>query len=100
MSGASITELLKSPASAVEEERIVRGYVSKNRPAPTELPKVGSKSQWLWVIIPEYSLERPIGPCFWTPLWGKTLPVQGTEVVVAFDNEEHPTVISWVGNFS
>ena len=92
-----IAELLQSPANPIEQRSIIRGYISTNRPAPTAFTQEGSTENWLWVIVPEYSTERPFGPCKWTAEHGITLPSQGAEVMLAFDESNFPTVIWWEG---
>lgn len=100
MSGANVTDLLKGTAEVVEQPRVVRGYISTNRPAPTGFPVPGSEENLLWVITPETSVERPLGPCWWNADHGATLPAQGAECVVIFDTKEVPTVIFWMGAHS
>lgn len=100
MSGAGVTELLQGRADVVEQSRIVRGYISRNRPAPTGFPVPGSAENLLWVITPETSLDRPLGPCWWNADHGATLAAQGAECVVIFDDQEVPTVLWWAGAHS
>jgi hypothetical protein len=97
MSGADVIQLLRSTADPVEQSRVVRGYISRNRPAPTGFPVPGSLDNLLWVITPETSLDRPLGPCWWNADHGATLPAQGAECVVMMDDQEIPTVVSWMG---
>jgi hypothetical protein len=91
------SQLLQGTGDPVEESRVVRGYVSTSRPSPTGFPIPGSEVNLLWVITPETSVERPLGPCWWNADHGATLPAQGAECVVLTDNEEVPTVIFWQG---
>lgn len=100
MSGVSVTQLFQSRGDKVEQRAIVRGYIANGRPAPTGFPEVGSQENLLWVVTPSYSLERIWGPCWWGAEHGATLPAHGNEVVVAFDDQGIPTVISWQGNHS
>jgi hypothetical protein len=54
----------------------------------------------LYVDIPEMSILGQVkwGPCRWNSklygLTGMTLPVVGTEVLVAFDNRQQPWVVA------
>jgi hypothetical protein len=91
------TQLLQSTGDTAEQSRVVRGYISTNRPAPTGFPAPGSEENLLWVITPETSVERPLGPCWWNADHGATLPAQGAECVVLTDDQEVPTVIFWMG---
>jgi hypothetical protein len=100
MAGPDVRQLLQGRDDEVEESPVVRGYISTNRPAPTGFPKVGSEANLLWVITPETSVERPLGPCWWNADHGATLPAQGAECVVLVDNQGHGTVIWWAGNHS
>ena len=97
---ANPTELLESRGAPTPESRLVRGEISPNRPAPTGFPKVGSQENLVWVILPEQTLDRPVGPCWWNADHGATLPAQGAPCVVMFDNTDTPTVIWWAGNHS
>jgi hypothetical protein len=58
----------------------------------------GSEENLLWVITPEYSTERPLGPCQWSADHGASLPAPGAAVVVAFDAQGIPTVVWWEGS--
>lgn len=87
-----------SLADPIEQAGLVKGFVSTNREAPTGFPN--GTENLLWVIIPDYSLERPVGPCQWTAEWGTTLPKQGTPVLVAFDEENFPIVVWWEGSYT
>jgi hypothetical protein len=94
------TQLLQSTGDPVEQSRVVRGYISTNQPAPTGFPTPGSQENLLWVIDPEASVDRPLGPCQWNADHGATLPAQGAECVVITDNQEVPTVVWWAGAHS
>jgi hypothetical protein len=100
MSGADVTELLQGRGDVVEQSPVVRGYISTNRPAPTGFPKVGSEENLVWVITPETSVDRPLGPCRWNADHGATLPAQGAACVVVTDNQGVGTVVWWEGNHS
>lgn len=91
------TALLKGQGDPIEQSPLVRGYVSTNRPAPGDFPKVGDTTNLLWVIVPGYTLQRPLGPCQWGAIHGATLPSQGAEVLVGFDEGNIPTVLWWAG---
>lgn len=93
----NVTELLKSTGDPIEQRSIIRGYVSTNRPAPTGFPVEGSEANLLWVIVPGYSPNVPFGPCRWDAIHGSSLPKQGAEAWVAFDENNKPKVISWEG---
>jgi hypothetical protein len=94
------TQLLQSTGDPVEQSRVVRGYISTNRPAPAGFPVPGSEANLLWVITPETSLERPWGPCQWNADHGSTLPAQGAECDIVFDDHEIPTVVWWAAKTS
>jgi len=88
-----VSELLRSPADPIEQPALITAYVSVNRPAPTGFPVEGSQENLLWVIQPGDTV--PFGPCRWAALHGSTLPTQGTEVLVAFDENNKPVVVWW-----
>jgi hypothetical protein len=87
---ADRTELLRD-GGPTPQRLVVGGYVSRNRPAPVTF------ADELWVILPEYSLERLYGPCEWGAIHGATLPAQGARVVVIFDDRNIPVVVWWAG---
>lgn len=87
---ADTTELLRDGAPTPQRP-VCGGYVSRNQPAPT------SFADDLWVILPEYSLERPYGPCEWGAIHGASLPAQEARVVVVFDDRNIPVVVWWQG---
>lgn len=95
MAANRVTEGLESRGDPVEQRPVLRGYVSTLRPAPTNFPEPGSEANLLWVVAPGYSLDRPLGPCWWNADHGATLPKQGNTVVVNFDDKGIPTVVSW-----
>lgn len=95
-----LVELFESHAEPIEQRSIVRGIISTNRPAPTGFPVEGSEANWLWVIVPGYSPEAPLGPCNWAAIHGSTLPARGAACVVAFDEANRPVVVWWEGNNS
>jgi hypothetical protein len=90
---ADPVELLRSGAPPPLRP-VVSGYVSRNRTAPATF------NDQLWVILPEYSLERPFGPCEWGAIHGATLPAQGARVTVVFDDQDVPVVVWWAGAHS
>lgn len=100
MAGNAVTQLLEGRGSPVEQRPLVRGYVSTLRPAPTGFPTPGSEANLLWVVAPGYSTDRPLGPCWWSAENGTALPAQGDPVVVGFDDQGVPTVVSWVAPYS
>lgn len=63
-------------------------------------PAPASFSDDLWVLLPEFSTERPLGPCQWKSEHGATLPAVGAKVVVVLDDDDVPTVIWWAGEYS
>lgn len=67
----------------------VSGYVSTRQPAPA------SFTDQLWVIVPDYSLDTPVGPCQWAAINGSSLPAQGAAVLVTFDHNDVPVVTWW-----
>jgi len=97
MAGNAVTQLLQSRGDPVEQRSVLRGYVSTLLPAPTGFPEPGSDANLLWVITPEYSTDRPLGPCQWSADHGTSLPTQGAAVVVAIDAAGIPTVVWWEG---
>lgn len=58
-------------------------------------PAPESFTDELWVLLPEFSDERPFGPCQWGAIHGAGLPAAGAKCVLAFDDEETPVVIWW-----
>lgn len=56
-----------------------------------------SSSDKLFVKIPSFGdAMPPFGPCDWTP-HGTALPPAGTRCLVAFDEDNIPWVIQWIG---
>lgn len=92
MGGVNTTQLLASTGDPIEQPVLVRGYVSTIRPAPL------SFSEPVWVIVPGYSTDRPLGPCEWPAIHGSSLPLQGAECVVGFDDQHKPTLVWWAGS--
>src|ERR1700674_4585358 len=80
-----------NPTGTVDQPPTSEGYVSTARPAP-----VGFEDP-VWVILPEHSTERPVGPLAWPAIHGNTLPTQGTRVTVIFDGEQVPKLVWWDG---
>ena len=102
MASNKVTELLQSRGDFVDQQPLVRGYISgavgpgsSLLAAPTGF--CNGTEQTLWVVAPEYSVSRPLGPCQWNQDHGATLPVQYAKCVVAFDTEGVPTVVWWEG---
>lgn len=62
-------------------------YAKVTIPIPIEI------SDNLFVIIPEISLDIKWGPCRWNPRV-LTLPVEGSEALVIFDNRQQPWVVA------
>lgn len=93
MGGVNTTQLLASTGDPIEQPVLVRGYVSTVRPAPI------SFSEPVWVIVPGYSTDRPLGPCEWPAIHGASLPLQGAECVVGFDDQHKPTLVWWSGAY-
>ncbi len=87
---ADTTELLND-SSPTPQSLVVSGYVSRNRPAPATF------ADSLWVILPNYSLDRPFGPCEWGAIHGATLPAQGARVTAVFDDQDVPVIVWWAG---
>ena len=107
MSANKVTELLQSRGDPVEQPPLIRGYISGAvgaskalLTAPEGFPAPGSETNLLWVIAPEYSTVKPLGPCQWNADHGKTLPAQFAKCVLAFDNEDVPTVLWWEGAYT
>jgi|HubBroStandDraft_6_1064221.scaffolds.fasta_scaffold03612_16 hypothetical protein len=107
MSANKVTELFQSRGDFTELPPVLRGAISgavgsggSLISAPEAMPTVGSQENLLWVLAGEYSLVNPLGPCRWTPLWGKTLPAHGAEVVLMTDNRGIQTVTWWQGEYS
>jgi len=88
-----VTEGLRS-AGPVGHPAIVAGYVSNLRPAPR------SFDDPVWVVVPSHAQERVYGPCAWPASHGNTIPSQGTEIWLGFDNDGSPLVLSWAGSHS
>jgi hypothetical protein len=87
---ADTTELLRDGGPTAQRPN-ASGYVSRNRPAPTTF------EDQLWVILPDYSTDRPFGPCEWGAIHGATLPAPGARVTVTFDDRDVPVVVWWQG---
>lgn len=95
-----VTSLLKGQAEPIEQRSIIRGHISNNRPAPTGFTTIGSQENYLWVIVPGYAPNVPFGPCDWAAIHGSTLPAQGAQCVLGFDEANKPIVLWWEGNQS
>ena len=78
-------------AAPIPQRQLVSGYVSRSRPAPATF------TDPLYVIAPGYSLDFALGPCKWAALHGRTLPAQGAQALVAFDDQGVPVVVWWDG---
>jgi hypothetical protein len=74
--------------------RILSGYVSLNRTAPTD------HDDPVWVIIPSHSPDTPYGPFQFAAEHGATLPAAGTSVVVGIDDLGQGHILRWYGAFS
>jgi hypothetical protein len=82
---------LPNPPGVIEQPPVESGYVSTARAAPT------SFEDPIYVILPEHSTDRPIGPLVWPAIHGSALPQQGAPVTVVFDGEDVPHVVWWEG---
>lgn len=82
------SQMLSSPG--IPPRQVVSGYVSKSKPAPA------SFSDPVWVIVPAHSLEVAI-PCEWGAIHGATLPAQGAQVTVVYDESDTGVVVWWAG---
>lgn len=47
------------------------------------------------VIIPEFDEQLEWGPCRWQSRDDTSLPNQGDEALVAFDNRRNPWIVVW-----
>ena len=90
----NVVEGLMGRAAPIGHARIAAGYVSRSRPAPRGFDDP------IWVIVPAHSVDRPYGPCAWPAIHGNTIPTQGTDVWLGFDNDGTPIVLSWAGTHS
>lgn len=84
--------LIAQQPGTTGEAPLLAGVVAT--PAPTSLDGE------LWVLLPELSTERPVGPCKWAALRGTTLPAVGTPVRLMFDDAGVPVVVSWDGAYA
>ena len=105
MSGNHVTELVKGRGEVVEQRPVLRGYISafvgtskgKQITTPSAFPIPGGEHNLAWVVTPEYSTVRPLGPCQWTAEHGSRLPKQFAKCVVSMDDEGIPTIVWWEG---
>ncbi len=104
MAANRVTETLQSRGDYTPPPPVVRGYIigavgnSHSRlTAPAAFPVPGSELNLLWVVSPEYTPARPLGPCAWSAIHGSRLPAQYAKCVVTFDDEGVPTVVWWEG---
>lgn len=88
------TQLLGTGSAPAPARAVVTGYISTLQPAPT------SFDDPVYVIIPERSIDSPYGPCRWPAIHGSTLPAQGAEALLAFDQAGLPIVVWWDGEQS
>lgn len=84
---------LNRHAGPISQRQVISGFVSTAQPAPTGLDGT------VYVIAPGYSIDRPLGPCKFTAVHGATLPAQGAECLVVFDDEGVPVVVWWDGTY-
>lgn len=87
-----VTQLLRTGGAPSSQRQVVAGYVSLNKAAPVDF------SGDLFVILPSLATDYSFGPCKWGAAQGSTLPAQGTEVLVCFDDENVPVVVWWEGS--
>jgi len=87
-----VTQLLRGDATPQPQRQAVSGYVSPNKTAPAAF------GDPLYVILPTYDPTRTWGPCKWGAAEGSTLPAQGAEVLVIFDDQNVPVVVWWEGS--
>lgn len=78
-------------ASPVEYPAAAKGYIGNTAVAYGEPVSV---------ILPAASTERHYGPCDWLAGHGTTLPQEGDECVVVFDEQNHPTIVWWAGAYT
>lgn len=98
MSGANIAEMLEGRGQLpVGESRVLRGYISEDRPPPVGFPVAGAITGLVWVTVPDQTLDYVLGPCQWSADHGTALPKQGAQCVVVIDQSEVPTVVWWEG---
>jgi hypothetical protein len=104
MAANRVTEVFQSRGDPTNLEALLRGYISGAvGPSGSLLTEpdgfcVGdSEENLVWVVTPEYSTVRPLGPCRWNADHGATLPAQFAKCVVAIDNNNVPTVLWWEG---
>lgn len=85
-----IRPLNNSRPTGQRGQQIVSGIVSTEKPAPA------SFIDPLYVVITRHSSEISY-PLPWPKIHGNTLPAQGAYVLVGYDENNKPTVISWEG---
>jgi len=87
-----VTQLLTGSGSPQPQRQVVAGYVSTNKPAPSAF------GDPLYVVLPSFNTGAYYGPCKWGAAEGSTLPAQGAEVLVCFDDSGVPVVVWWEGS--
>lgn len=55
---------------------------------------LGSNGDDLFVVIETFDKHKPFGPCRYTPFEG-SMPQEGDDCLVTFDNDEQPWIIGW-----
>jgi hypothetical protein len=89
-----VTEGLRTGGPTHSQRTFVFGHVSRKKAAPSAF------DDDLFVILPGLSPDYNYGPCKWGELHGNSLPEQGAEVAVAFDDRGVPIVVWWDGPHS
>ena len=78
--------IYESGDTTVRPDGAWSGRVARNVTALTEP---------MYVILPSFDEVHEFGPCRWQSRDDVSLPTQGDEVLVLFDEGRQPWIISW-----
>lgn len=56
---------------------------------------VSDLSEMCYVILPDFSEDHELGPCFWQSRDADSLPARGDRCAVVTDNQDNVWVIAW-----
>lgn len=88
-----VTQLLRDGGTVSGQRNFALGYVSTSKPAPS------SFDAQLWVVLPDFSPDHSL-PVTWSALHGQTLPAQGAQVLVVFDDRGAGYAMWWAGTLT
>lgn len=88
-----VTSLIGARPKGNRLQDIVSGYISTEQPAPTNFNANAH------VVIPSHNPEGSTALA-WPAIHGNTMPAQGAQALVAYDQNSTPFLIWWAGTHS